>query len=74
MWYWMLQPVAFIVEGVVQFVWGKAKTKASFLDVRMLGVFERLVGYAWVCAWLIWEAPKYSFPLATCAVNLGSTT
>lgn len=67
MWYWMLQPVAFIIEGVVQFVWGKAKRRVSFLDVRMLGVFERLVGYAWVCTWLIWEAPKYSFPLATCA-------
>ncbi|KAJ4345734.1 uncharacterized protein N0V89_011869 [Didymosphaeria variabile] len=68
MWYWALQPVAFVLEGVVQFFWGKLRRRIEGPgDAWALNAFERLAGYSWVCAWLIWEAPKHSFPLITCS-------
>lgn len=65
--YWLLQPVGFAIEGVVQFFWAKIRRRtARFLGIRLVNAFERLVGYAWVCAWLMWDRPKNAFPLATC--------
>lgn len=67
MMYWLLQPVAFIIEGVVWFYWGKLRKR---LDGRVgyetLNTFERLVGYGWACMWLMWGAPKRDFALLTC--------
>ncbi|KAL5375751.1 hypothetical protein DPSP01_010983 [Paraphaeosphaeria sporulosa] len=69
LWYWLLQPAAFVMEGLVQFVWVKSRCRhlaSRYLSVRILEILERLTGYAWVCAWLLWEGPKRSFPMATC--------
>jgi hypothetical protein len=65
--YWLLQPVALVLEGVVQFLWEKFRRR--FLNcVRpgVLGVFERVVGHTWVVTWLLWESTKRSFALAHC--------
>jgi hypothetical protein len=65
--YWMLQPVAFVLEGVVQAMWWKVRQSwLSGVRERVLVGVERAVGYAWVAAWLMWESPKRSFALREC--------
>lgn len=64
---WLWQPVAFVLESIVQFFWEKRRAHVERLGgAWSVRVTERAVGYAWVVAWLIWEAPKGSFPLMTC--------
>ncbi|KAF1960938.1 hypothetical protein CC80DRAFT_489168 [Byssothecium circinans] len=67
--YWMLQPVAFILEAVVQGVWsasGGRKAMRKAVGQGALEWFEMMVGYVWVLCWLLWEAPKRTFPLMNC--------
>jgi hypothetical protein len=67
MFYWILQPFAFMIEGMVQFFWGKVRRRIEgSVNASMLDVFERVVGYVWVCSWLIWEAPKRVTALMEC--------
>ncbi|PVH97735.1 hypothetical protein DM02DRAFT_684370 [Periconia macrospinosa] len=67
MWYWMWQPVAFVLEDFVQGVWGKCRGRvAGWIGARGVKVLERGVGYVWVMSWLVWEAPKREFALANC--------
>lgn len=65
--YWMLQPLAFVIEGYIEHLWGQVR---PFLLRRihpvLLKIVERVVGYVWVIAWLLWWAPKGKFPLVFC--------
>lgn len=65
--YWFLQPVAFMIEGVVQFYWGKIRQRIEGkVNSKVLGAFELAVGYSWVCAWRLWDTSKQTFALARC--------
>ncbi|KAF2688439.1 hypothetical protein K458DRAFT_148106 [Lentithecium fluviatile CBS 122367] len=65
--YWLLQPVAFVLEGVVQHCWGRfGRSRLSWVRPSVLAAFERIVGYMWVVAWLVWEAPKRDSAISTC--------
>lgn len=68
--YWMLQPVAFLLEGLVQAGWTgcRGKMQLSKMGQRVVKVFERAVGYAWVFAWFFWCVPKRIYPLQRCGV------
>lgn len=67
MFYWILQPVAFVIESVVQLYWGKLRRRVEEkLNLRALDMFERTVGYIWVCAWLVWVTTKRRTPLMNC--------
>jgi len=66
--YWLLQPVAFMLERVVQHYWGKARSSLR-VQHSVLAFFERIVGYIWVFAWLIWEAPGQNFSTYNCNTN-----
>ncbi|CAI6336766.1 unnamed protein product [Periconia digitata] len=66
--YWMWQPMAFVLEDTVQAGWrrglrSKVRRVLGESGVRVLG---RGVGYLWVVSWMVWEAPKRTFALATC--------
>jgi hypothetical protein len=65
--YWLLQPIAFVVEGIVQYYWGRfRRSRLSGVRPSVLSAFERMVGYTWVCVWLVWEAPKRSHAIRYC--------
>lgn len=65
--YWVMQPLAFVLEGIVQFYWGKFKrSRLSKVRPSVLSIFERVIGYAWVMSWLVWESPKRIFALRNC--------
>jgi hypothetical protein len=70
--YWLLQPAAFVLEGVVQAFWGKLKRSGLFrkwfegMRPEVLEGFEKTVGYTWVLAWLLWESPKRTFAIRHC--------
>ncbi|KAF2712586.1 hypothetical protein K504DRAFT_488980 [Pleomassaria siparia CBS 279.74] len=66
MMYWMLQPVAFLVEGIVQSLWARFTKRLQWLHPAVLGAFEMVVGFAWVFSWRIWEAPKRTTSLMNC--------
>lgn len=69
--YWPLQPVAFVVEGIVQTLWRKLRRRRlnGVGRSRMLNLLERAFGYAWVCAFLMWVDPKRHYPLGNCGVQ-----
>ena len=73
--YWLMQPVAFALEALVQRVWmasGARRKMEKVVGGRrgwLVEGFERGVGFFWVLAWLVWEAPKRSFPLLSCSAN-----
>lgn len=65
MWYWSIQPLAFVLEDAVQYVWTrfvrpKPVTKTGQVILRGI---ERCVGYAWVLVWLSWSYPKRRFQI-----------
>jgi hypothetical protein len=65
--HYLLQPVAFMLEGVVQHYWGRfRRNKLSRIQPSVLSALERIVGYTWVLVWLIWEAPMRNFTLIHC--------
>lgn len=66
--YWMWQPVAFVLEDSVQAIWGSMRGKVvGVVGIKVVKVLERIIGYAWVCSWLIWEGPKRQFALMNCS-------
>lgn len=68
--YWMLQPVAFVLEGFVQAAWERCRGQMHLnkSGQRAVLVFERIVGYTWVHAWFCWCVPKRIYPLGHCEV------
>jgi hypothetical protein len=56
--FWLLQPLAFVIEGFVQAWWRKRVLAGSH------PIFERVVGYVWVFMWMFWSTPKSAYPLA----------
>lgn len=69
--HYMSQPVAFMLEGGVQYYWGRfRRSNLSRVQPSVLLVLERIVGYTWVLAWLIWEAPMRNFTLVHCNTEL----
>ena len=68
MMFWCAQPLAFLLEGVVQRYW-KAfrRTMLSRMNPFFLNAFERFIGYVWVLVWLMWCAPKRAFALNNCS-------
>lgn len=64
LWWWVMQPVAFIIEELAAWAWKKIMQRyRGFLVVR---AFEGLVSYLWVFGWLFWSVPKRLYPLFTC--------
>ncbi|KAF2119848.1 hypothetical protein BDV96DRAFT_566193 [Lophiotrema nucula] len=68
MWFWVLQPVGFIGEGVVQTYWRRLRSTWNLNErmTRYTTVLENAVGCSWVCLWFFWSEPKRIFPLAYC--------
>lgn len=67
--YWILHPVAFVLEGFVQLFWSKIRRRITTERSQVLDIFEKLVGYAWVFVFLVWVEPKNNSPLRNCAVE-----
>ena len=69
--YWMLQPVAFVLEGYVQAMWARCRGRMNLneSEQRAVLVFERMIGYTWVHAWFCWCVPKRIYPLGHCEVR-----
>ena len=67
LWWWVMQPAAFVIEALVSWAWKKSMHKyRGFLLVR---VFEVTVSHVWVFAWLFWRVPKRLYPLFTCGIT-----
>ena len=62
--FWGVQPLSFILEGVVQSQWKQLKKSSLWwMDQTIMSIFERVIGYVWVAAWLMWITPKSVFGL-----------
>jgi len=67
--FWCIQPLSFVLEGVVQYNWKQyRKSSLSFVNSTVVAAFERVAGYGWVLAWLMWCVPKSSFAFQNCRV------
>lgn len=65
--FWLLQPLAFLVEGIAVSSWKKIRTyMLLYVPQLPLSIFERMIGYMWVVAWLFWCVPKGRFPMLFC--------
>ena len=65
--FWLLQPVGFVLEGLVTSCWRKWKVHPlSVAHPSPVVIFERFVGYIWVFAWFLWCAPKGRLPMLFC--------
>lgn len=65
--YWMMQPVAFVLEGIVAACWRKIKKEnLRGIEAHVLDVLEMTVGYIWVASWLVWEAPRREGAVLRC--------
>lgn len=65
--FWLLQPLAFVLEGLVTACW--KRWKAWFLpglETKTVARFETIIGYVWVIMWLFWCAPKGRLPILFC--------
>lgn len=66
--FWCIQPLSFVLEAVVQYNWKQfRKSSLSWMNQSVLSVFETVVGYGWVAAWLMWSAPKAAFAFQNCS-------
>lgn len=66
--YWFFQPAAFTLEGIVQACWSrfrKQNLKKQGIS-RIIDVSSQVVGYVWVCTFLMWVDPKRHYPLRNC--------
>ncbi|KAH7068390.1 membrane bound O-acyl transferase family-domain-containing protein [Paraphoma chrysanthemicola] len=71
--YWLMQPVAFVVEGLVQWYWAKAmRSKLTWVDKETMTRLETMVGYVWVATWLVWEAPRRNSAIIHCGVDVSN--
>jgi hypothetical protein len=65
--WWLLQPLAFVLEGLVASLWKKLRSDVLVkVHPSALIAFERVVGHMWVFAWLFWSAPKGRLPMLFC--------
>lgn len=65
--FWCIQPLAFVLEGVVQYQWKMyRKGMLWWMNGKFVAAFERMVGYMWVVGWLMWCAPKADFAFQQC--------
>lgn len=64
--YWFMQPMAFVMEGLVQHYWKQWTGDSTQSPSKIRTVFERLVGYMWAFVWMYWCVPKRVYPLLTC--------
>ncbi|KAF2728075.1 hypothetical protein EJ04DRAFT_504692 [Polyplosphaeria fusca] len=66
--FWLLQPLAFVMEGVVQALWRRywSTVALSKRQLQLLHGAEAVAGYCWVLCWFFWVEPKRIFPLAYC--------
>ncbi|KAK7187088.1 tat pathway signal sequence [Paraphaeosphaeria sporulosa] len=65
--FWCIQPLSFVLEGLVQYNWKQyRKSKLWWMNASVLAAFERVAGYGWVVAWLMWCAPKADFAFQNC--------
>jgi hypothetical protein len=65
--FWLLQPVAFVMEGFVVSFWRNRRIHLLIkISPIALAAFERFVGYIWVFVWLFWSAPKGRLPMLFC--------
>lgn len=67
--FWCIQPLSFVLEGVVQYNWKQyRKSSLSWANPSVVAACERVVGYGWVVGWLMWCAPKADFAFQNCRV------
>lgn len=64
--WWLMQPMAFILEGVVGHCWRSSLARKGVSRSRAIMIFERVAGYCWVFAWMFWSVPKRAYPLIQC--------
>lgn len=65
--FWLLQPVPFVIEGLVASFWKRWRLYLlQIFSTSTIAAFERLVGYVWVFAWFFWCAPKGRLPMLSC--------
>jgi hypothetical protein len=55
--FFAMQALGIVIEDSVQHINRR-------LGLVRSPLLQRLVGYAWVGAWLFWQAPKWSYPTA----------
>ncbi|KAL3476718.1 hypothetical protein BJX99DRAFT_258267 [Aspergillus californicus] len=69
LWY-LIQPIAFVIEGAVQFIWYRWRGMSR--ENSTLGsVGRRLVGYIWVGLWMFWSASKIWVSIVLQSFSLG---
>lgn len=68
LWYWMLQPVGFLVEGVVQGCWRKYRSRMNVGGAKeeWIVMAEYAIGYSWVFSWFFWCELNRIIPLVHC--------
>jgi hypothetical protein len=54
--FFCVQALGIVIEDGVQAVWRK-------VTGRDAGVLGRIVGYAWVAAWVVWSSPVWVYPV-----------
>jgi hypothetical protein len=65
--FWLLQPLAFVLEGLVTAYWKRWKARIlPGLETKTVARFESVIGYVWVFVWLFWSAPKGRLPILFC--------
>jgi hypothetical protein len=70
--HWVVQPVALVLEGLVEQQWRQfRKKKLTWAREGILDSFELAVGYAWVVAWFMWEAPRREAAIERCHQRTG---
>lgn len=62
-WWWM-QPFAFVAEEMVAQAWKKAMSR--YREWKIVQWFEVVAGCTWVFAWFFWSVPKMVYPLYNC--------
>ncbi|PVH94406.1 hypothetical protein DM02DRAFT_539505, partial [Periconia macrospinosa] len=67
--FWIYQPCAFMLEEAVQAVWGRLKRGFGVKESGLVKGLQRVVGYCWVCAWLLWIAPTRTNSLVNCGIE-----
>uniref|UniRef100_A0A8H7TQH3 Wax synthase domain-containing protein n=1 Tax=Bionectria ochroleuca TaxID=29856 RepID=A0A8H7TQH3_BIOOC len=71
-WRFVLQVFGMMVEGAVQFVWGKLERwlfGPGVVQVRLYVAMKRCLGYLWVLFWLMWVAEQTYLPFTYCLAS-----
>jgi len=57
-WFYVIQPLAFAMESVVQGVWAPVRRRCFVPGSRRVVTFESILGYVWVWTWFLWLYPQ----------------